>query len=228
MEELREKKIPFDEKIEVGLMIEIPSAALVVDYLAQEADFMSIGTNDLIQYTLAVDRVNDEVSHLYEPLHPAILRLIHQTVQAAHAAGKWVGMCGEMAGDPDVTPILIGLELDELSVSPALVPKTQKEHPRFALRRLPRVDPGRHERPLPRQRAKAPAPFPQPLSPSWTSNASATFRSSRTSTTAKARSPTACWKKRARCPAGKCAPRSWTAWSWSGSAASPSRPRPCA
>lgn len=126
MEELREKKVPFDEKIEVGLMIEIPSAALVVDYLAQEADFLSIGTNDLIQYTLAVDRVNDEVSHLYEPLHPAILRLIHQTVTAAHAAGKWVGMCGEMAADADVTPILLGLELDELSVSPSLVPKLKK------------------------------------------------------------------------------------------------------
>jgi phosphotransferase system enzyme I (PtsI) len=107
-------------------MVEIPSAALVVDSLAQEADFMSIGTNDLIQYTLAVDRVNDEVSHLYEPLHPAILRLIHQTVKAGHSAGKWVGMCGEMASDLETTAILVGMELDEFSVSPALVPELKK------------------------------------------------------------------------------------------------------
>lgn len=126
MEELRRENKPFDEKMEVGLMIEVPSAALVVDHLAQEADFMSVGTNDLIQYTLAVDRVNDEVAHLYEPLHPAILRLLSQTVKAAHAAGKWVGMCGEMASDLDVTPILLGLEFDELSVSAGLVPKVKK------------------------------------------------------------------------------------------------------
>jgi phosphoenolpyruvate-protein phosphotransferase (PTS system enzyme I) len=126
MNDLRRENAPFDEKIEVGLMIEVPSAALVVDFLAQEADFMSIGTNDLIQYTLAVDRVNEDVAHLYEPLHAAILRLIAQTVKACHDAGKWVGMCGEMAGDPDVTAVLVGLGLDELSVAPALLPKVKQ------------------------------------------------------------------------------------------------------
>jgi phosphotransferase system enzyme I (PtsI) len=125
MAQLQREGVKYDEKLEVGLMVEVPSAALVVDHLAQEADFMSIGTNDLIQYTLAVDRVNDEVAHLYDPLHPAILRLVAQTVQACRKAGKWVSMCGEMAGDPEFTPILIGLELDELSVSPALLPKVK-------------------------------------------------------------------------------------------------------
>jgi phosphoenolpyruvate-protein phosphotransferase (PTS system enzyme I) len=126
MEDLKKKNIPFDEKVEIGLMIEVPSAAMVVEELAKVADFMSIGTNDLIQYTLAVDRINEEVAHLYDPLHPAILRLIERTVTAAHAAGKWVGMCGEMASDTDMTPILVGLGLDEFSVPPSLVPKLKK------------------------------------------------------------------------------------------------------
>jgi phosphotransferase system enzyme I (PtsI) len=107
-------------------MVEVPAAALAADSLAKEADFFSLGTNDLIQYTLAVDRVNDEVAELYDPLNPSILRLIDRTVQAARAAGRWVGLCGEMAGDPALAPILVGMELDELSVSPALVPQMKK------------------------------------------------------------------------------------------------------
>jgi phosphotransferase system enzyme I (PtsI) len=125
-QELREKGTAFDEKMEVGLMVEVPAAALAADSLAKEADFFSLGTNDLIQYTLAVDRVNDEVAELYDPLNPSILRLIDRTVQAARAAGRWVGLCGEMAGDPALAPILVGMELDELSVSPALVPQMKK------------------------------------------------------------------------------------------------------
>lgn len=119
--ELRAEKIPFDEKMDVGAMIEIPSAALIADSLAQHVNFFSIGSNDLIQYTLAADRTNDRVSHLYEPTHPAIIRLIKITVDAAHKRGIWAGVCGEIAGDPVLAPLLIGLGIDKLSAAPTLV-----------------------------------------------------------------------------------------------------------
>jgi phosphoenolpyruvate-protein phosphotransferase (PTS system enzyme I) len=124
--DLTRRKVPFDKNLEVGIMIELPSAALTSDILAKESDFFSVGTNDLIQYTVAADRINEKVAYLYKPLHPAILRLLKQIIQAAHNAQIWVGMCGEMAADPLFTPLLVGMGLDEFSTGPAFVPQVKK------------------------------------------------------------------------------------------------------
>jgi phosphotransferase system enzyme I (PtsI) len=121
-EELRARKQPFDEAMEVGTMIEIPSAAAIIDLLEKQCDFFSIGTNDLIQYMLAIDRGNDRIAHLYEPAHPAVLRTLKRIVDDAHALGVAVGVCGEMAGDPVYSALLLGLGVDSLSMSPSLLP----------------------------------------------------------------------------------------------------------
>jgi len=124
--ELREKRIAFDEGIKVGSMIEIPSASMMADRLAGLVDFFSIGTNDLIQYTLAIDRVNEHVSYLYEPLHPAVLRFIRYVSEAGAAAGIEVAMCGEMAGTPLYIPLLVGLGINTLSMTSQSVPRAKK------------------------------------------------------------------------------------------------------
>ena len=125
-QQLRSLRIEMAERIEVGAMIEIPSAAICASALASEVDFFSIGTNDLIQYALAVDRVNEKIAYLYEPTHPAILRLLKMVADAAHANRMWVGVCGEMAGDVALVPLLLGLGMDELSAAATLVPRVKR------------------------------------------------------------------------------------------------------
>lgn len=122
MDELDHEGAPFDPEIQVGVMIEVPAAAVCADLLAPEVDFFSIGTNDLIQYTVAADRVNPHVADLYRPTHPAVIRLIKRTIDAGNDHGIWTGICGEMAGDIRLTPLLIGLGVEELSVGPQQVP----------------------------------------------------------------------------------------------------------
>ncbi|WP_295769074.1 phosphoenolpyruvate--protein phosphotransferase, partial [uncultured Holdemania sp.] len=140
LDEFRQAKALFEEEkaklvsegvavsdhIEVGMMVEIPAAAVLADQFAKEADFFSIGTNDLIQYSMAADRMSEKVSYLYQPLNPSILRLVKMTIDGAHKEGKWVGMCGEMAGDELAAPVLLGLGLDEFSMSASSILRTRK------------------------------------------------------------------------------------------------------
>jgi phosphotransferase system enzyme I (PtsI) len=129
--ELNCENLPYNNDLEIGVMVEIPAAALIADTLGKRVKFFSVGTNDLIQYSLAVDRLNEKIAHLYEPAHPAILKLIQMTAKAGHANNIWTGVCGEMASDLPMVPLLLGLGVNELSVAPAYVPQVK-----FLIRRM--------------------------------------------------------------------------------------------
>jgi phosphoenolpyruvate-protein phosphotransferase len=124
--ELQNEKCKIAENVKLGIMIEVPATAILADHFARMVDFFSIGTNDLTQYTLAVDRTNQRVAHISSPFHPAVIHLIKMTIDAAHQHGKWVGLCGEMAGDPLAIPLLLGMGLDEFSMVPALIPRAKR------------------------------------------------------------------------------------------------------
>ncbi len=126
-EKLKKTNSKISDEIEVGMMVEVPAAAAIAKQFAKHSDFFSIGTNDLMQYTMAADRMSEKVSYLYQPLNPSILNLIKMTIDGAHSEGKWVGMCGEMAGDKNAVPVLLGLGLDEFSVSASSVLKVRKQ-----------------------------------------------------------------------------------------------------
>ena len=125
-QELLNDGIPFNKDCDIGVMIEIPAAALTAHELAQEVDFFSIGTNDLIQYTIAVDRGNEKIAYLFDQFHPAVLRLIQMIITAGKERGIWVGLCGEMAGDPLCVWLLLGMGLDEISMSPIALPEAKR------------------------------------------------------------------------------------------------------
>jgi phosphotransferase system enzyme I (PtsI) len=131
--ELRREGHPFHDELEIGVMIEVPTAAIMADRLAREVDFFSIGTNDLIQYSVAIDRTNERVAHLYEPSHPSVVRLLKMVADAAHANDIWVGVCGEMAGEILFTPLLLGLGMDELSAGITLVPRVKNAVQRLSV-----------------------------------------------------------------------------------------------
>lgn len=133
---LKKDRIKVADHIEIGIMVEIPSTAIIADQFAKEVDFFSIGTNDLIQYTMAADRMNEQVSYLYQPYHPAILNLVNNVIEAAHKEGKWAGMCGEMAGDPLAIPILLSLGLDEFSMSGSSILPARSQISKLSTREL--------------------------------------------------------------------------------------------